>query len=382
MTKIIILGSAYPLRAGGLSTFNERLAEEFIAEGHEVIIYTFSLQYPGILFPGKTQYAIRPAPENLDIRVKVNSINPLNWWLTGRQIRKENADILVIRYWLPFMAPCLGTIAGIVRKNKKTRVVTIADNIIPHEKRPGDKWLTSYYVKRSDGFVTLSKSVLKDLELFEKKGKTKIYSPHPLYDNFGDKITRDEALKILKLSPEYRYILFFGFIRDYKGLDILLNAMAEEILSDLPLKLIVAGEFYSSDQMYYKIIQEKGLGNKVVMHTHFISNEKVAAYFCASDLVVQPYKDATQSGVTQVAYHFDVPMVVTNVGALPEMVPHNVAGLVVKPDAKKVANAIHRFYSKDLAEVLIEGVKSQKKRFSWTSLTKSVFEAAEVKKES
>ncbi len=382
MAKIIILGSAYPLRAGGLSTFNERLAEEFLSQGHEVIIYTFSLQYPGILFPGKTQYAIRPAPENLDIRVKVNSINPLNWWLTGRQIRKENADLLVIRYWLPFMAPCLGTIAGIARKNKKTRVVTIADNIIPHEKRPGDKWLTSFYVKRSDGFVTLSKSVLNDLEIFEKKGKPKIYSPHPLYDNFGDKITRNEALKILKLSPEYRYILFFGFIRDYKGLDILLNAMAEEILSDLPLKLIVAGEFYSSDQVYYKIIQEKGLGNKVVMHTHFIPNEKVAAYFCASDLVVQPYKDATQSGVTQVAYHFDVPMVVTNVGALPEMVPHNVAGLVVKPDVKKVAYAIHRFYSKDLAEVLIEGVKSQKKRFSWTSLTKSVFEAAEVKKES
>ncbi len=376
MAKIIILGSAYPLRAGGLSTFNERLAEEFLAQGHEVIIYTFSLQYPRILFPGKTQYAIRPAPENLDIRVKVNSINPINWWLTGRQIRCENADLLVIRYWLPFMAPCLGTIAGMVRKNKKTQVVTIADNIIPHEKRPGDKWLTSFYVKRSDGFVTLSKSVLIDLEKFEKKGKPKVYAPHPLYDNFGKKISREEALKTLKLSPDYRYILFFGFIRDYKGLDILLNAMGEHILADLPVKLIVAGEFYSSDQPYFKIIREKGLGNRVVLHTQFIPNDKVAAYFCASDLVVQPYKDATQSGVTQVAYHFDVPMVVSNVGALPEMVPNNVAGIVVKPDAQKVAKAIHRFFTKNMAEELIEGLKSQKERFSWSRLTEAVFDAA------
>ncbi|MBW6478607.1 MAG: glycosyltransferase [Bacteroidales bacterium] len=379
MAKIIILGSAYPLRAGGLSTFNERLAEEFQAQGHEVIIYTFSLQYPRILFPGKTQYAIRPAPENLNIKVKVNSINPINWWLTGRQIRKENADLLVIRYWLPFMAPCLGTIAGMVRKNKKTRVVTIADNIIPHEKRPGDKWLTRFYIKRSDGFVTLSKSVLSDLEKFEKTGKPKLYAPHPLYDNFGKKIPREEALKILKLSPEYRYILFFGFIRDYKGLDILLNAMGEQILADLPVKLIVAGEFYSSDQPYFKIIREKGLGNKVVLHTQFIPNDKVAAYFCASDLVVQPYKDATQSGVTQVAYHFDVPMVVSNVGALPEMVPNNVAGIVVKPEAQKVAKAIFRFFSKNMAEELIQGVKSQKERFSWSRLTEAVFKASERK---
>ncbi|MFN3557266.1 MAG: glycosyltransferase [Bacteroidales bacterium] len=381
MAKIIILGSAYPLRAGGLSTFNERLAQQFKDMGHEVIIYTFSLQYPSFLFPGKTQYAIRPAPENLEIRVKVNSINPLNWWLVGRQIRKEKADLLVIRYWLPFMAPCLGTIAAMVRKNKKTKVVTIADNIIPHEKRPGDKLLTQYYVNRSDGFVTLSKAVLKDLEKFDRKNKPKVYSPHPLYDNFGDKMPREEALLRLKLSSDYRYVLFFGFIRDYKGLDILLNAMGEQILLDLPIKLIVAGEFYSSDQPYMKIIREKGLGSRVILHTQFIPNEKVAAYFCASDLVVQPYKDATQSGVTQVAYHFDVPMVVTNVGALPEMVPNNVAGLVVKPDAEKVARAIHRFFDKNMAEELKRGLQTQKDRFSWSKLVEATFEAAEISPE-
>ena len=376
MAKIIILGSAYPLRAGGLSTFNERLAEEFISLGHEVIIYTFSLQYPGFLFPGKTQYATRPAPLNLPIKVRVNSINPINWWITSKEIRKEMADLLVIRYWLPFMAPCLGTIAARVKKNKKTRVVTIADNIIPHEKRPGDTFLTRYFVKRSDGFVTLSRSVLKDLEQFDKKNKPKVFSPHPLYDNFGDKMSRDEALKILKLSADYRYILFFGFIRDYKGLDILLKAMGEPAMDDLPVKLIVAGEFYSSDLPYLKIIGEKGIGTKTILHTQFISNDKVAAYFCASDLVVQPYKDATQSGVTQVAYHFDVPMIVTNKGALPEMVPHNVAGLVVEPEAGEVAKAIAKIYKENMLDNLTKGVQTQKGRFSWKNLVNAVFQAA------
>jgi glycosyltransferase involved in cell wall biosynthesis len=376
LAKIIILGSAYPLRAGGLTTFNERLAQEFQNLGHEVIIYTFSLQYPSLFFPGKTQYAIRPAPKGINIKVRVNSINPFNWIKVGWDIKRENADLLIVRYWIPFMAPCLGTIAGIAKKNKKTRVVTIADNILPHEKRVGDSLLTRYYIKKSDGYVTLSKSVLKELEEFQPGNKPRIYSPHPLYDNFGDKISREEALSILKLSPDYKYILFFGFIREYKGLDILLEAMADPILDDLPLKLIVAGEYYSSDQEYVKIIREKSLGNKLVMHTNFISNEKVAAYFCASDLVVQPYKDASQSGVTQVAYHFGIPMVVTNVGALPEMVPHMVSGIVVKPDAKSVANGIFRFFNKNLAVELRKGVENQKKRFSWKELVDALFVAA------
>ncbi len=376
MAKIIILGSAYPLRAGGLSTFNERLAQEYMSLGHQVIIYTFSLQYPSIFFPGKTQYAVRPKPRGLDIRVEVNSINPFNWLITGWKIKNERPDILVVRYWLPFMAPCLGTIAAIARTNKFTRVVTIADNIIPHEKHFGDTMLTHYYIAKSHGFVTLSRSVLKELEILEKHDKPKIFSPHPLYDNFGEGMTREEALKALKLSPEYRYMLFFGFIREYKGLDILLEAMGDPMLNDLPIKLIVAGEYYSSDTEYVKIIREKSLSNKLVMHTNFIPNEKVAAYFCASDCVVQPYKDASQSGVTQVAYHFGIPMIVTKVGALPEMVPHMVAGMVVKPDAKSVANAIFRFFTKNLQSEFKKGVENQKKRFSWKNLVDATFRAA------
>lgn len=379
MATIVILGSAYPLRGGGLATFNERLARALQDEGHQVIIYTFSLQYPAIFFPGKTQLANEPAPRDLHIRVKVNSINPLNWWRVGREIRKMQPDMLVIRYWLPFMAPCLGTIAGLVRKNKKTRVVTIADNIIPHESRPGDKFLTRYFVKRSDGFVTLSRSVLKDLLQFERRGKPKVFTPHPLYDNFGSPLERQQALKHLELSESYRYLLFFGFIRDYKGLDILLKAMADPRIKDLPLRLIVAGEFYTNDSYYMQIIQENALADKVILHTRFIPNEKVADYFCACDLVVQPYRDATQSGVTQVAYHFEVPMLVTNVGALPEMVPHGVAGYVVEPDSQQVANAIVDFYSQNKQIVFQEGVRAQKKRFQWENLTKALFEAASLK---
>ena len=380
MAKVIILGAAYPLRAGGLATFNERLAEEFIQLGHDVTIYTFSLQFPRLFFPGKTQYASGPAPRNLNIRVKVNSINPINWYLVGKEIQKEAPDFLVIRYWLPFMAPCLGTIAAITRKNKTTRVIAITDNIIPQESRFGDKMFIRYFVNRADGFVTLSRSVLKELEEFDKKNKPKIFCPHPLYDTFGNKITRGQALEILKLSPEYRYILFFGFIRDYKGLDILLNAMAEPKVRALPVKLIVAGEFFSSDLPFLKIIRENGLGHKVILHTHFIRNEKVAAYFCASDLVVQPYKEASQSGVTQIAYHFDVPMVVTNVGALPEMVPHKVAGLVVKSNHKMVAKAINQFFEDDLSKRFKKGVEQQKSRFIWKNLVDAIFKASEKNK--
>lgn len=378
MAKIIILGSAYPLRAGGLSTFNERLAQEYQNLGHDVTIFNFSLQYPKIFFPGKTQYATRPAPKHLSIKIRVNSINPFNWIKVGNEIKKIRPDLLVIRYWIPFMAPSLATIAFFAKLNKKTKAIAITDNIVPHEKIIGYKILTRYFISNMDGFVTLSKSVLKQLEELERKNKPKVFSPHPLYDNFGKPIDREKALKNLNLSAEYRYILFFGFIRKYKGLDILLNAMASDLVYDMKIKLIVAGEFYVSEIEYLNIIKQKGLGSKVIMHTHFIQNEEVIDYFCASDLVVQPYRDASQSGVTQVAYHFNKPMVVTNVGALPEMVPNEVAGLVVDPDATQVAAAIHRFFTKNMDKQLQEGVIAQKDRFTWDKLVNAVFSAAKL----
>ena len=376
--KVIIIGSAFPLRGGGLATFNERLAREFQDLGYETIIYTFSLQYPGFLFPGKSQYSEEEAPENLDIRVRINSINPFNWIVAGNQISREMADLVVYRFWLPFMGPCLGTIARIIRKNKKSRQVAITDNIIPHEKRPGDKWFTSYFLSGMDGFIAMSQSVLHDISIFDTQ-KPRAFVPHPLYDNFGEKIDRETAIKNLKLDPAYRYILFFGFIRAYKGLDILLDAFAEKEVEKLPLKLIIAGEFYQDSKEYETQIENLGIENRIIRCHHFIPNAEVANYFCASDLVVQPYKEATQSGVTQVAYHFNVPMIVTDLDGLRENVPDGKVGYVTEANKKAVAGGIVKFFSESKLNEFSENMEVEKKKFSWISLVNKLFEVGEKK---
>jgi D-inositol-3-phosphate glycosyltransferase len=369
----VLIGSAHPLRGGGLATFNERLAKAFMQAGHDIIIYTFSLQYPKILFPGKSQYSDEDAPQDLNIKVKVNSINPFNWIKVGREIAKLAPDFVIVRYWIPFMSPCLGKISRIIRKNKISKVIAITDNIIPHERRIGDKLLTKYFINSVDGFITLSQSVMDDLGKFNNLKPRKLCL-HPLYDNFGVKVPKENALSSLNLDVGFKYILFFGFIRHYKGLDLLLKAMAEPILKGKKIKAIVAGEFYADSKQYLDLINTLGIKDMMVMHNDFIPNQKVSLYFSAASLVVQPYKDATQSGVTQVAYHFDVPMVVTNVGALPEMVPHMKAGYVVEPDEKKIAIAINDFFENNMAEKFEKTMIEEKKRFSWDTLINSIFE--------
>ncbi len=377
MSKVVILGSAYPLRGGGLATFNERLAREFMAQGHEVIIYTFSLQYPGVLFPGKTQYSDESPPEDLDIRVKVNSINPLNWIRVGRELKKLKPDLLVIRYWLPFMAPCLGSIAGIVRKNKHTRVVAITDNILPHEKRPGDTLLTRYFLKKIHGFVPMTDAVARDLMKFGVDESRVALCPHPLYDNFGKAVSVELARKELGIDHKQNLVLFFGFIREYKGLDLLLEAFARKEVRELPVKLLVAGEFYTRPEPYHELAESLRIDDQVIWHTHFIPNNQVKNYFCAADLVAQPYKSATQSGVTQIAYHFEKPMLVTNVGGLPEMVSDGKAGYVVEPDSEAIAHSIAQFVNKNEAKALSQTLKEEKQRFSWERLVKALFEVSD-----
>ncbi|MFP4468629.1 MAG: glycosyltransferase [Bacteroidales bacterium] len=377
MSKVVILGSAYPLRGGGLATFNERLAREFMAQGHEVIIYTFSLQYPGVLFPGKTQYSDESPPEDLDIRVKVNSINPLNWIRVGRELKKLKPDLLVIRYWLPFMAPCLGNIAGIVRKNNHTRVVAITDNILPHEKRPGDTLLTRYFLKKIHGFVPMTDAVARDLMKFGVDESRVALCPHPLYDNFGKAVSVELARKELGIDHKQNLVLFFGFIREYKGLDLLLEAFARKEVRELPVKLLVAGEFYTRPEPYHELAESLRIDDQVIWHTHFIPNNQVKNYFCAADLVAQPYKSATQSGVTQIAYHFEKPMLVTNVGGLPEMVSDGKAGYVVEPDSEAIAHSIAQFVNKNEAKALSQTLKEEKQRFSWERLVKALFEVSD-----
>lgn len=368
---MVIIGSAYPLRGGGLATYNERLARAFAANGDKVTIYTFTLQYPGFLFPGKTQYSEGPAPTDLDIVVAINSVNPFNWIKVGRRIKKLRPDLVVIKFWIPFMGPAFGTILRIIRSNKHTKVISIIDNIIPHEKRPGDRMFSNYFVKSVDGFIAMSRAVLKDLETFDKV-KPKLYSPHPLYDNFGALIPKEEAKKVLGLDPGFSYMLFFGFIRDYKGLDLLIEAFADERLRKYPVKLVIAGEYYTNAEPYIELIKKHKLEEYIVQRTDFIPDDKVAPYFCASDIVVQPYKDATQSGVTQVAYHFNRPMLVTNVGGLPEMIPHGKVGYVVEPDAREIADALADFYENSREQEFIPFVEEEKKKYSWQTMLDAI----------
>lgn len=367
---IKIIGSAYPYR-GGLAAYNERLAREFIAQGYQVEIETFSLQYPGILFPGKTQYADWDAPKGLAIRKSVNSVNPINWLKVGNRIKKEKPDLVIFKYWLPFMAPCFGTIIRRIKKNKHTKVICIADNIIPHEKRPGDNLLTNYFMKSIDGMVAMSKSVLNDIDHF-RTDLPRALCPHPLFDNFGEKLPQKQAKELLHLEKGQNYMLFFGFIRDYKGLDILLKAMDDERLKKLPVKLIVAGEFYSKPDPYLQLLEELNLKERVVLHTDFIPDTEVNRFFSAADIVVQPYKSATQSGVTQIGYHFEKPMLVTNVGGLSEIIPDQKIGYVVNPNERAIAEAIVDFYNNKRQQEFEENILEEKKKFSWSNMVNAI----------
>jgi D-inositol-3-phosphate glycosyltransferase len=364
--KIIIIGPAHPLR-GGIAVFNERLAEVLQEDGHEVTIYSFSLQYPNFLFPGKTQYSEDPPPTQLNIQVKVNSVNPFNWIKIGREISRMKPDIVIGRFWLPFMGPCFGTILRLIKRNKKTRIIGFVDNIIPHEKRPGDYLFAKYFVGACDAFLVMSKTVEAQLRTFTKQ-KPIALAEHPLSDNFGKAVNYESALAHLNLSKDFRYLLFFGFIRDYKGLDLLLEAMADERVQNLKVKLIVAGEYYSNEEKYKTQIASLGIDNQLVMATKFISNEEVKYYFCAADLITQPYKTATQSGVSSLGYFFEKPMLVTKVGGLPEIVQHDKAGYVVDVDSKSIAEAIVDFYENKRSEAFVEQVQIDKKMFSWEAM--------------
>jgi len=378
MKKVIIIGPAYPLR-GGLATFNQRLAKQFLEEGFDCAIFSFSLQYPGFLFPGTTQYSTDPAPEGLDIQVAINSINPVNWWKTGNRIRKIRPDIVIVRYWLPFMGPALGTILRIAKRNKHTKIIAITDNIIPHEKRPGDKLFTSYFLRSCDAFITMSEKVLHDLRLFEPtKPATQVL--HPLYDNFGAPVPKTEARKKLGINEHISVILFFGFIRKYKGLDLLLESM--KILKDkkgtagMP-KLLIAGEFYENEKPYRELIRRLNIADTLILRTEFIPDSEVKYYLCAADVVIQPYRNATQSGVTPLAYHFEKPMIVTNVGSLPTLVPDHKVGLVCEPEPKAIASSIEEYFQ--LGEnYFIPHLRSGKELYSWNHLAKAILQMNEI----
>lgn len=365
--QLIIMGPSWPLR-GNLAAFDEKLATCFMATGIQTKLCTFSLQYPGFLFPGTTQYSTDPAPKHLKIEVAINSINPLNWIKVGLRIKREKPDLIIVRYWIPFMGPCLGTILRIVKWNKRTKVIAIVDNMIPHEKRLGDQFFTKYFVGGVDGFLTMSNKVQKDVKTFTNKPSC--VSPHPIYDHFGEAIDKDLARKILHLNSNDKVILFFGFVRAYKGLDLLIEAMADPAVKAAGIKLVIAGEFYEAPEPYLTQIENLGLSDCVSVYNQYIGEQEVKLYVSATDFIIQPYKNATQSGVTPMAYHFLKPMLVTNVGGLADTVPHDKVGWVVSPDVKSIAEGILKLYERG-TDHFMPHLINEKKKYSWEQMRES-----------
>ena len=365
VNKLVIIGPAWPLR-GGLSAFDEKLATQFTEKGIQTRIDTFSLQYPSFLFPGKSQYTTDPKPNNVNIEVGINSINPFNWIKIGLKLYREKPDLIIVRFWIPFIAPCLGTILKIVKKNKHTKVISIVDNMIPHEKRMGDRLFTKYFVKTVDGFIAMSEKVKNDIKIFSHKPVT--LSPHPIFNHFGDPITKKEARTQLGLSQEDKIILFFGYIRKYKGLDLLIQAMASEAIKKLDIQLMIVGEFYEDAFTYHDLVNSLGLQNRISFYSTYIPDGEVKNYVCSADFVIQPYKNATQSGVTPLAYHFEKPMLVTNVGGLADTVPNLKTGIVVTPTSEAIAKGIETLY--ELGENhFIPNIVEEKKKYSWSQMT-------------
>lgn len=363
--KNIIVGPAFPLR-GGIANFNLALVNAFKKEGIDSNIMSFSLQYPRFLFPGKTQFEEGTAPDNIKITQEINSINPFSWIRSAWKIFKQKPDYIIIAYWMPFMSPALGTIAWISKKCG-VKVIAITHNVIPHESHFYDKILTRYFVNACDGFITLAKSVLDDLSQFTENTNKK-FIPHPIYDIFGSKAEKSESIRFLNLKEDDRHLLFFGLIRHYKGLDTLLKAMAIQKVRELNLKLLIAGEFYEDKNLYETIINENNLNNNVIIADKFIPGEDVKHFFAVADMVVQPYHTATQSGVTQIAYHFERPMLVTNVGGLAEIVPHMKVGYVTDTTPESIADSICDFYNNNRKDFFSGNVAQEKVKFSWTNM--------------
>ncbi|WP_418981675.1 glycosyltransferase family 4 protein [Alistipes sp.] len=371
--KITILGPAHPYR-GGLASIMEIMARTFAARGDRVDIKTFTLQYPALLFPGKSQTLETPPPEDLRICRCVNTVNPLNWLRVGRRIRRERPDFVLMKYWTPFMAPCFGTIARIARRNGHTKVLCQIDNVEPHERHATDRAFNRYYLRAVDGFVYMSEQVHQELAAYTSAPA--LFSPHPLFENFGERVERSEACVRLGLDPRNRYVLFFGLIRDYKGLDLLIDAwgLLKRSGRFAGRKLLVAGEFYAPKERFVRQIAENGLQGEVLLHDYFIPDEQVKYFFSAADFVVQPYRTATQSGVTQIAYQFCTPMVVTDVGGLPEIVPDGRVGYVCPPTAEGVAEAVARMYEPGALERFGLNCLEERKRFSWEEMCNRVTE--------
>jgi len=365
--KIAFLSPFYPYR-GGIAQFSDSLYLE-LAKNNDIKAYTFTRQYPGFLFPGKTQY-VSESDTNRSVNAEkvLDSANPITYYKTAKEILKFKPELVLISYWMPFFAPAFGKIAGLLEKGG-IKIIAILHNVIPHEKRTGDISLTKYFFKKCDGFVILNKASEKDL-LDIKPNAKYIIHPHPLYDHYGNKMDKAEARKKLNIPIDRKVLLFFGFIRDYKGLDMLIEAMKE--LSDDYL-LIIAGEVYGSFNKYDAMIDKLSLRNKIKDEIRYIPESEIPVFFSASDVCVLPYKSATQSGIAGIAYHFELPVIVTKVGGLAEMVEENKTGLIVnEANPQNLSSVLKKYFSDELKEKFIPHIIEYKSKHSWKAFADEV----------
>jgi len=361
--KIVSIGPASPFR-GGIAKFNESFALACRSEGHDTEIISYTYMYPRFLFPGKTQYTSEPLQEGLLIRPLIHSLNPLSWTKAASGIIDSGPGLVVFHYWMPFFAPALGVIARTIRKSCRAGMIAITHNVIPHEKQPGTKLLSRFFLGSMDRIVALSSSVVRDLGDLDVSLKEKtVLLPHPVYDIYGSRVEREEAAGILGLDPAKKYLLFFGLIRKYKGLDLLLESFALLAMDDL--RLIVAGEFYEDRMLYFGKAKKLNIYDKIIFTDKYIPDSEVKYYFSLADTVVQPYITATQSGVTQIGYQVGCPMVVTDAGGLPEMVIHGKTGFVCRKDPEEIAEAIKLSLEPEIRNRLISGITEEKKKFEW-----------------
>ncbi|PXV62844.1 glycosyltransferase involved in cell wall biosynthesis [Dysgonomonas alginatilytica] len=358
--KIAILSPFYPYR-GGIASFSNRLYQELEeTESIEVSAFSFSLLYPSFLFPGKTQYVEgEDFASSIQSERILNSVNPFSWLSTAEAINKYNPDVVIIAYWMPFVAPALGTVCHLL--DNKIKIVSLIHNAIPHEKRFFDKVFAKYFFKKCDSFIVLSEPVKDDLGNLISQPKVMV-TPHPIYDHYKERIDKSEACKLLHVDADKKNLLFFGLIRDYKGLDLLIESMS---YLDDSYQLIIAGECYGDFQKYQQLIDQSPFKENIKVFEQYIPDDMVTTLFSAADVLVLPYRDATQSGVVAVAYQMELPMIATNVGALGETILSSATGIVVEVSPKAISEGIKSYFENG-KQAYLNNVRTEKKRLSWS----------------
>jgi glycosyltransferase involved in cell wall biosynthesis len=374
--NIAYLSTFYPYR-GGIAQFNAKLFREF-EKKHNIKAWTFKRQYPDMLFPGSSQFVSdKDSADKIDAVRVLDTINPITYWTTAAKIKKMKPDIMLTKFWMPFFGSSLGQVARIL-KNKGVTNISILDNVKPHEKRPGDDWLINFFLRHNHGFITMSEQVRDDLLEYKPDAKFKLVQ-HPLYDQFPKRIDRETACDKLNIDPSRKVILFFGFIRKYKGLDVLLEAM--ETLPD-DYVLLIAGESYGSFNEYMELIKRKNLYAKVKMFVRYIEDSEVTNFFSAADVCVLPYKSATQSGIVGISYYYGLPIIATDVGGLKEMIiPYGTGMMVDKPAQHLLSAAIADYFNMQLRDIYEKRIEDYKKIANWEVLADTISEFYEELKQ-